>query len=389
MVLFKKLTITLVVTALSVANIQSAKSYASTPQETIKENLVKYQELNGELLELNDKIAILDTEINTLNLQLENNKNEISSIEIEINSTELKLEQTQTEIENVQSLLDNRVRSMYKSNLSSNLIVSIVTSTSLSDLISKVQAISKLISADKDIINAVTEKKNELSINMDTLNSKNQDLTRLQLTIENDLKTVEEKKSIQKEFSDNLNSEIQGVFSIIEENEKTLIDKSLSIANSTTASVSELQGAIDTLNSLIPQLNSKNVISLAKSGISNAKQRIAELNTPSIPTSGGNTGTAIKTFTMESTAYYGHTITASGLKPVRDPNGISTVAVDPKVIPLGSKVYVSGYGVAIAADTGGAIKGNKIDVFLNTYEECRQWGRKSVTVELLAYPGEW
>ena len=92
---------------------------------------------------------------------------------------------------------------------------------------------------------------------------------------------------------------------------------------------------------------------------------------------------------MESTAYYGHTITAMGSKPLRNPNGISTVAVDPNVIPLGSKVYVSGYGVAIAADTGGAIKGNIIDVFLNSYEECMNWGRREVTVQLLAYPGEW
>ena len=92
---------------------------------------------------------------------------------------------------------------------------------------------------------------------------------------------------------------------------------------------------------------------------------------------------------MESTAYTGGTFTAMGLKPVRNPNGISTVAVDPNVIPLGSKVHVSGYGVAIASDTGGAIKGNIVDVYLNSYQECIQWGRRNVTVTLLAYPGQW
>ena len=89
---------------------------------------------------------------------------------------------------------------------------------------------------------------------------------------------------------------------------------------------------------------------------------------------------------MEATAYQGHGITASGLKPVRNPDGISTIAVDPNVIPLGSKVYVSGYGLAIAADTGGAIKGNIIDVYLNSYEECMSWGRRQVTVQILEYP---
>lgn len=98
---------------------------------------------------------------------------------------------------------------------------------------------------------------------------------------------------------------------------------------------------------------------------------------------------AKKTFTMEATAYSGHNTTAMGLRPVREPNGISTVAVDSSVIPLGSKVYVEGYGVAIASDTGGAIKGNKIDLFMNSEAECLQFGRRPVTVKILAYPGEW
>lgn len=96
-----------------------------------------------------------------------------------------------------------------------------------------------------------------------------------------------------------------------------------------------------------------------------------------------------KTFTMEATAYSGHNTTAMGPRPVREPNGISTVAVDSSVIPLGSKVYVEGYGVAIASDTGGAIKGNKIDLFMNSESECLQFGRRPVTVTILAYPGEW
>lgn len=68
---------------------------------------------------------------------------------------------------------------------------------------------------------------------------------------------------------------------------------------------------------------------------------------------------------------------------------MSTIAVDPSVIPLGSKVYVDGYGYAIAADTGGAIKGNIIDLYLNTSSECTSWGRRPVNVLIVAYPGEW
>ena len=99
-----------------------------------------------------------------------------------------------------------------------------------------------------------------------------------------------------------------------------------------------------------------------------------------------------KKITVEATAYSGHSTTATGRTPVRasSEDGISTIAVDPRVIPLGSLVYVSGYGKAIAADTGGAIKGHIIDVYFNSKSECTSWGRKyDVEVGIISYPGEW
>lgn len=75
--------------------------------------------------------------------------------------------------------------------------------------------------------------------------------------------------------------------------------------------------------------------------------------------------------------------TATGTVAKRNPGGYSTIAVDPRVIPLGTKVYVEGYGFAIAEDTGGAIKGSKIDVYFNSYNESINWGVKSVNVYIL------
>ncbi|MBQ7758189.1 3D domain-containing protein [Anaerotignum sp.] len=72
-------------------------------------------------------------------------------------------------------------------------------------------------------------------------------------------------------------------------------------------------------------------------------------------------------------------ITASGTKA-----GYGTVAVDPKVIPLGSKVYIPGYGTAIATDTGGAIKGNRVDVCYGSKAEAFGWGVRNTTVYVLA-----
>ncbi|RCW64270.1 LysM peptidoglycan-binding domain-containing protein [Saliterribacillus persicus] len=75
-------------------------------------------------------------------------------------------------------------------------------------------------------------------------------------------------------------------------------------------------------------------------------------------------------------------ITATGVNLLENPN-MKVIAVDPNVIPLGTRVHVEGYGEAIAADTGGAIKGNKIDVHVPTKDEAFAWGVRQVNVTIL------
>ncbi|SDC00011.1 3D (Asp-Asp-Asp) domain-containing protein [Terribacillus halophilus] len=96
---------------------------------------------------------------------------------------------------------------------------------------------------------------------------------------------------------------------------------------------------------------------------------------------------ATKELTVSATAYTGQCegcsgVTATGIDLNANPNA-KVIAVDPNVIPLGSKVWVEGYGEAIAGDTGGAIKGNKIDVHVPDQGTALDWGRKSVTVKVL------
>ncbi|EJV64198.1 MULTISPECIES: cell wall-binding protein EntA [Bacillus cereus group] len=80
--------------------------------------------------------------------------------------------------------------------------------------------------------------------------------------------------------------------------------------------------------------------------------------------------------------YGGRVLTAMGHDLTANPN-MKMIAVDPKVIPLGSKVWVEGYGEAIAGDTGGAIKGNRIDILLGSDSAANKWGRKTVKVKIL------
>ncbi len=86
---------------------------------------------------------------------------------------------------------------------------------------------------------------------------------------------------------------------------------------------------------------------------------------------------------MEASAYLptdggGSCITATGI-----PATHGVVAVDPDVIPLGTRVYIPGYGVAIAADTGGMIEGDMIDLCMEDYDDCIEFGRRDIDVYIL------
>ena len=123
---------------------------------------------------------------------------------------------------------------------------------------------------------------------------------------------------------------------------------------------------------------------VSKDYITSANNSNGNLNTITTTTSNQS---YLKTLTMNATAYCETgSKTATGVWPTRDSNGVSTVAVDPNVIPLGTKLYIEGYGYAIAADTGGAIKGNKIDLYMNSNSECINFGRQNVTVHIVSYP---
>ena len=120
-------------------------------------------------------------------------------------------------------------------------------------------------------------------------------------------------------------------------------------------------------------------------------QRLLREKTAQPGTRGTTSRTTSRTMTVEATAYctckictgkapdhpaYG--ITASGRK-VRP----GAVAVDPSVIPLGTKMWIEGYGEAEALDTGGAIKGKTIDVYFPSHQQALEWGRKRVAIKIL------
>ncbi|XZH96179.1 3D domain-containing protein [Clostridium perfringens] len=380
-------------------------------KSTIQENKVKYSQLDNEVISLNSQVSKLNNEIEDLNAKLEDNKAKMKDTEENLKETESKVSTLKTEIDEKQSVLGKRMRAMYKSKDSMNPVVFLLKSEDLSDLITRIDALARVTALDKNLIQSLDEQKDSLNSDIKKLERDKAKLKELKSSTEESLKTLDSKKIEEQKKIDELNKQKEAVLEVIKENEMSLISHSVSVINS-SSSINELESAVSTLNQLIPQLNIDSVKEAANNSVQAAKNKIESLkaeeakkaeevaknnaanssnttssnNSSSQPSSDGKYK---KTLSMEATAYSGGTLTAMGLKPVRDPGGISTIAVDPSVIPLGSKVYIPGYGYAIASDTGGVIKGNIIDLYMNSHDECISWGRRQVTLHIVAYPGEW
>ncbi|MDR1774288.1 MAG: G5 domain-containing protein [Clostridioides sp.] len=86
-----------------------------------------------------------------------------------------------------------------------------------------------------------------------------------------------------------------------------------------------------------------------------------------------------KTMKVVATAYCGDSVTSTGTRPKW-----GTIAVDPRVLPYGTKVYIPQFDMVFTAeDCGGAIKGNKIDIFMTSSSQMSAWGRKTITIKVL------
>jgi uncharacterized protein YabE (DUF348 family) len=133
---------------------------------------------------------------------------------------------------------------------------------------------------------------------------------------------------------------------------------------------------------------------IGEKSLADSKDKIVAIGTkakpqpqPVVSRSKASSNSGGREMTVTSTAYTANCsgcsgITASGYNLKANPNA-KVIAVDPNVIPLGTKVYVEGYGYAIASDTGGAIKGNKIDVFFASQSQAEAWGRKTIKIRII------
>ncbi|MHC6180221.1 3D domain-containing protein [Clostridium sp. JNZ X4-2] len=290
--------------------------------------------------QLEAKVGNLNDQINGVIQKIDKNKADMNKIAKNIKNTQVKLETAKNNSLSQNNLFKKRIRAMYVNGTDGYLEI-VLSSKDLSDFLSRIDTITRVIKFDNGIIAKL--KQNELAIETEkkTLNDEN---NRLQ-----SLRTGNEV------ILTKLNNDIK------QQNE--LLSKE----------TSKEQQLIAAQNSQIKQASHSTIVAAASTTGSNQ----------TLSRGGSGTVSSSRVLSMQATAYTGDGITASGSPTKRDPNSYSTIAVDPRVIPIGTRVYVEGYGYAIAADIGGAIKGNRIDLFVPSQSEAQSWGIRSVNVYVL------
>jgi len=174
-------------------------------------------------------------------------------------------------------------------------------------------------------------------------------------------------------------------------------ETTISVTNNTTAMESKSEETVSSTSKMAskdsepeataPSTNNTASKENASEVTATSTNNTASKENASEATATSTNNTASKEIIVEASAYTASCegcsgITATGINLKTNPNA-KVISVDPTVIPLGSKVYVEGYGEAIAGDTGGAIKGNRIDVFFPSQQDAINFGVKQLKVTIL------
>ena len=330
----------------------------------------KIKQVQTQRNDLENKVDLIDQQIVTSMSKINSNANDITVTQEKIKETQINIDKAEADIQSEEVVFDKRMRSMYVNGTSSYIEI-ILGSEGLDDFISRVKNVKLIVAYDKEVINDFNTKKAAINSKKVELDKENTRLIALSVDNKKKLAALTKQKSDQTVLLVQLQAQ---------ENQ--------SRAQLATDTAAEAKQAADAKQAAeATQFALATQQSIINTGFASSSGNTAKSPVNAPISRGGDAGSYKNILNVRATAYDPSNstsqYTASG-KPVEwNPSGYSTIAVDPSVIPLGTRVYVEGYGLAYAADTGGAIKGNTIDVFFNTPNESRSWGVRYVKVYIL------
>ncbi|MFA9559136.1 3D domain-containing protein [Evansella sp. AB-rgal1] len=341
------------------------------------------------LVELAQKLEQLNSQLSDLQNEIELNENHIMETEENIAVNGLAIEKLQADIELLQSDLDKRVEllkgraSSYQKNGidSASYIRVILGADSFSDFVSRVFTISKIAQADNYFITQLENSQQELAEAQGKYEEIMYELVNQVVELENVRANIGEKQAKTKMLRDEMKENEKKQEVLISQ----LTDKEKDIASQQEEIRKEIAEQV--------RLQEEARAKAEREARARAQQEAAKQSVSRSSSSGGQSNSTTssqqagswRTFT--ATAYTAYCtgcsgVTSTGINLRSNPNA-KVIAVDPNVIPLGSRVEVQGYGTFLAADTGGAINGNIIDIFMPNRNDALAFGRRTVQIRVL------
>ncbi|WP_281413778.1 PcsB-like coiled-coil domain-containing protein [Ornithinibacillus massiliensis] len=369
---------------------------ADDKKDDLQEIKKQREQIQENLSGAEKQISTIMSEIDNLNEEINDVEEEISKKQLLIDETEDKLHNTVNEIEQLQKeiqeldeniakrhkLLEDRISSYQKSGGHISYLEVLLGAQSFSDFISRITMVNTITKSDSDLIAQLeadmkaVEEKQLLSLNkLDHLNE-------LKLEQEKALAEVQEQKQQNEQRKNSLESKQNDLLAKIE-NLKSEENSLASMESKVREQIAAAKAKAEA------EAKARAEAEAAAKAKEEAKKERAEREQKN-SNKGTNEDTlnqvSDKTLTVTATAYTANCkgcsgTTHTGIDLIANPD-TKVIAVDPSVIPLGSVVYVEGYGYAIAGDIGSAIKGNKIDVFVPTRAEALKWGVRRVKVTI-------
>ncbi|MFL2060342.1 3D domain-containing protein [Marinilactibacillus psychrotolerans] len=366
---------------LGVVNIFSAQVASADSLDDIRQQQEQKKEAIGSL---QDKVANALEETSAMNEKIDALNSEISDTEANIDDKEVEITEQEKIVEARLEQASQRLQALQTNGMNNDIIMTILEAEDLSDLFSRTLTVLQLTDAGNQLIE-------EAQAEADKLAELKEELVTEKENLKADLALVSEEKATYDEKVSSLQALVKENQSELTQLETREADETARIETSRQAARAEAIKAAEeqrAANETVVSTSSSSDNSKSSSKVEAETNKGTKQSSPakqSAKPAQSNSSTSGRTVQVSATGYSTQqanlsTHTATGIDLRVNPR---VIAVDPSVIPLGSTVEIPGKGVYIAGDTGGAIKGNKIDIHFSTVSEAFAWGRKTITVKIL------
>ncbi|HBI6917743.1 TPA: C40 family peptidase [Clostridium perfringens] len=295
-------------------------------KQQMEHNQDKYADINSKIRELEDKIDGLSAKIEPLFFQVEKNKEEISKTEESISTVKVQIEESKKKIEKQQEVLGQRIRATYKSGGQANYLTALLDSNGIGDFLSRVQAISKVMGMDKQVIDELTSEKEKLDSEVKELQDKTTELNKLNSETQSKIDELNKMKAEQEGVIKDMKAEQEKVVGELAPLERQLMEPWTSKINS-NGSLNDLNQAVTALRGLRNQIKTPEVDAEAVQAIEKAKDLIETKKAEEAVSSAPNRGGDVNTGGSSSSASNGSSSSNSGSTVAPPSEGAASAVV--------------------------------------------------------------